>query len=280
MWEENTYVSDDNEEKVLYTTTSEPLMPVRLYYQVHNAPLLVKALKKLKCVEFDEKDNNFALAYYKEAKNLNLEVYYQDVPAGLYPITLAEGYIKQGKTLHLDLKSLRRAVQVIDFLAKHIPTTLAEIIHFAHSNKLTVCNSRQTLQKIMALDYDEFFEDSRIHNIIRIGDVDDMALEFARHENPKIIDQRWGAMEAKIREQELANYPDVEKFSVSYDRKEHDTLIKMLTLKAMVKEMIAHEHYNGNVGYASIDTMKQIFSLALDSPDCDIDKEDEQTVVS
>jgi hypothetical protein len=34
----------------IYTTTEEPFMPVRLYYKVHNEYLLIKALKKLKCV--------------------------------------------------------------------------------------------------------------------------------------------------------------------------------------------------------------------------------------
>ena len=110
--------NDDNnsDEKVIYTTTNEPFMPVRLYYTIHNEYLLIKALRKLKCIEFED-NKNFILSYFKEAKNLDLEVHYQDVPEDLYPVILAEGHVKQGEILHLDTKSLRRAVLVMDFLA-------------------------------------------------------------------------------------------------------------------------------------------------------------------
>lgn len=101
--------SQDNKKKIVYTTTREAFMPVRLYYKIHNQHLLIKALRKPKCVVFDD-EKRFILAYYKEDKNLPLTVHYQDVPEGLYPITLAEGYIKQNSIMHLDIRSLRRAV--------------------------------------------------------------------------------------------------------------------------------------------------------------------------
>ncbi|MGX6960263.1 MAG: hypothetical protein ACIPMY_03290 [Rickettsia endosymbiont of Pentastiridius leporinus] len=83
---------NDNSYTVIHTTTNEPMMPVRLYYKVHNEDLLVRALKKLKCIGFENK-KNFVLLYYKEAKNLDLEVYYQDVPEEFYPVILATGCI-------------------------------------------------------------------------------------------------------------------------------------------------------------------------------------------
>lgn len=118
------FVNDN--EAIVYTFTNEPVMPVRLYYRINNEELLIRSLKKLKCVWF-ESNRNFLLFYYKEAKNMDLEVYYQDVPERVYPLVLASGYIKQGSILHLDLDSLQRAVCVIDFLGKRIPPTIMEI---------------------------------------------------------------------------------------------------------------------------------------------------------
>ena len=76
------------EPKLIMTTTEELLMPVRLYYTIHNKKSLIKALRKLKCVLFSEKDDNhFIISYHKEAKKFNLAVPYQEVPKELYPIT-------------------------------------------------------------------------------------------------------------------------------------------------------------------------------------------------
>lgn len=48
---------NDNNYTVIYTTTNEPVMPVRLYYKIHNEDLLIRSLKKLKCIGFESKKN-------------------------------------------------------------------------------------------------------------------------------------------------------------------------------------------------------------------------------
>ena len=44
---------NDVQETIVYTTTGELFMSVRLYYKIHNQCLLIKTLNKLKCVEFE-----------------------------------------------------------------------------------------------------------------------------------------------------------------------------------------------------------------------------------
>ena len=62
-----TYIDDSkSDKKVIYTTTNEPFMPVRLYYTIHNEYLLIKALRRLKCIEFAN-NKHFILSYFKEA---------------------------------------------------------------------------------------------------------------------------------------------------------------------------------------------------------------------
>ena len=83
-----------NEGRLVKTSTGELFIPVRLYYRIHNKALLVKAINKLKCAEFAEWDKYFIVSYYKEAKKLDLDVVYQEAPPELYPVRLADCYIK------------------------------------------------------------------------------------------------------------------------------------------------------------------------------------------
>jgi len=59
---------------LITTSTGELCLPVRVYYKIHNTRLLRKALRKLKCIQFTEEDDNwFTIFYCKEAKKLNLD---------------------------------------------------------------------------------------------------------------------------------------------------------------------------------------------------------------
>lgn len=249
------------DKKVLYTTTNEPFMPVRLYYKIHNEYLLIKTLRKLKCIEF-ENNKHFILSYFKEAKNLDLAVHYQEVPEDLYPVIIAEGHIKQGEILHLDTKSLRRAVLVIDFLAKYVPPTIAEITHFANSNKLTASISEKDLEAIVAENYDKVFaedviQDIELYNIENMGNIE-VSSKHDDYENMDKLDKDVDDLREKIREEELKNYHNIERIKINYTRKEHADLINLLTFRSYTKEMVAMEHYKGNINYCSIDAIDQI----------------------
>lgn len=263
-----------NKKSVVYTTTGEAFMPVRLYYKIYNQHLLIKALRKLKCVVFDD-DKRFILAYYKEAKNLPLAVHYQDVPEGLYPITLAEGYIKQNSIMHLDIRSLRRAVYIIDFLVKYIPPTIVKITYFANFNKLILANNNQELQEIMTLDYDQFFTESMIKDIDNKIKIEEMKDVVSQDQNETLDNskEKWNLLTSYIQEQELDNYPEVERIAVDYDRKSHDDLIKWLTFRAFMKEVIAIERNKGNINYTSIDAIKHLLTQSDINLEDDYDEE-------
>jgi hypothetical protein len=157
------------EPKLIMTTTEELLMPVRLYYTIHNKKSLIKALRKLKCVLFSKEDeNHFIISYHKEAKKFNLAVPYQEVPKELYPITLAEGYIVGNCKLHIDARSLRRGVELVDFLVKFIiPSSIIEITDMANYNKVTVARDEDEYYQWFNVNYSELFDNVRItdHNV-------------------------------------------------------------------------------------------------------------------
>lgn len=252
---------NDNSYTVIHTTTNEPMMPVRLYYKVHNEDLLVRALKKLKCIGFENK-KNFVLLYYKEAKNLDLEVYYQDVPEEFYPVILATGCIKQGSILHLDLKSLQRAVCIIDFLGKHIPQTIMEITSFAHSNKFTVIQNRQEIQALLDQNFDHIFLDSKIHNVNHVINLNDEVgtRRLSSSSDQAMVNESLEMFMPYV-EEDIANYPEFERISIHYNRQKHDNLIVWLSIRAVIKELVATAHYEGNNNYSSKDALNELFIM-------------------
>ncbi len=174
------------EPKLIMTTTEELLMPVRLYYTIHNKKSFIKALRKLKCVLFSAKDDNhFIISYHKEAKKFNLAVPYQEVPKELYPITLAEGYIVGNSKLHIDTRSLRRGVGLVDFLVKFItPSNVIEITAMANYNKATVARDEDEYYQWFNVNYSELFDNVRItdHNVELLNPIQKL-LEFHEDSN-------------------------------------------------------------------------------------------------
>lgn len=251
----------NNNYTVIYTTTNEPMMPVRLYYKIHNEDLLVRALKKLKCIGFENK-RNFVLLYYKEAKHLDLEVYYQDVPEECYPVILATGCIKQGSILHLDLKSLQRAVCIIDFLGKHIPQTIMEITSFAHSNKFTVIHNRQEIQALLDQNFDHMFLNNKIHNVNHVINLnDEVGTRRLSSSSDQAMENESLEMFMPYIEEDIANYPAFERISIHYNRQKHDNLIVWLSIRAVIKELVARAHYEGNNNYFSKDALNELFIM-------------------
>ena len=263
-------LNNDIRNTIVCTTTGELLMPVRLYYKIHNKHLLIKILSKLKSVEFEQGGKSFIISYYKEAKNLGLEVHYQEVPAELYPITLAQGYIKQGSILHIDLKSLKRATGVIDFLHKAIPSSIIEITGLASVNKLTTITD-QSLEDVMEQDYNKLFDENTISHVDSF-DPSDMK-EVYEDEQTYNTEEKWSRFESYIKTRELEAYPEVEKISIDYSRKNHEYLITRLTVRSVIKEAMAMEHHNGNKNYSSMDVIKELVTMLTNNMRQDLSDE-------
>lgn len=247
---------------LITTSTGELCLPVRVYYKIHNTRLLRKALRKLKCIQFTEEDDNwFTIFYCKEAKKLNLASHYQSVPKEFYPVPVANCNIKTDSTLYVDTNSLRRAVVLIDFLVKNIPCNLIEIIAFANMNKASTIKEGDEFKGFSSEDYNNVFdnlvcnEDRELYDkIIALG-----LFGYITREQEVNFKSKVPELFASIVEQEEGeNYPDAEKMSIKYNRAGHHQLMNMLTLRATMKENIAHAHFEGNKNYTSLDAMLEI----------------------
>jgi hypothetical protein len=252
-------------EKLLATTTSELFMPVRLYYKIYNKASLVKSIKKLRCAEFAENTKNyFIISYYKEAKKINLEVAYQDVPQDLYPVNLANCYIT-GSTLCIDVKSLRRGVEIINFFSEHIhPFNSIEITAFAHSNKAISCKNQEELKAQFDIDYGELFDnltDNADDELTKSEKGLKTQLSINKSDAKGSQDNSIDTILSSLNDQEKENYPSAEKIRIQYKKSNHQELINMLTFRSVIKEKVAIMRYNGYKNYTPLDAIQELMDF-------------------
>src|SRR6266478_3711562 len=108
------------DEPILATITGEYFQPVRLHYQVFDHEGLLRAFKKLRCVEEDRTQPRRVWLYDHEAKELRFERSYAEFPAHLRTIALGSFYPRGQGLLPLDLRSCERPLLAIAFFDKHI----------------------------------------------------------------------------------------------------------------------------------------------------------------
>ncbi len=124
---------EEGETALMQTATGEFLMPVRLYFKFFKRKNLLKALNRLRCLEWDN-DDHFIIGYWEETRHFPLSVAYDDIPEDIFPILLAKGHIRN-VDLHIDLWSFRRAAEMTKFLYKHIGSKFLYITHMATYNR-------------------------------------------------------------------------------------------------------------------------------------------------
>jgi hypothetical protein len=248
------------EQKLIMTSTEESFMPVRLYYKLHNKKSFIKALRKLKCVLFsDEDDNHFIISYHKEAKKIDLAVPYQEVPKELYPITLADGYIVGNAELRIDIKSLRRAVGLVDFLVKFIPFNIIEITAMANYNKVISVRSEAEYYQWFNVNYDELFNNiSTTDYNAELSNIGQKIQDFYESSDEEIKEKQREEFDKKVlslKQQEIDYYPDAEKIALHYNRSSHVEMINMLRFRAIIKEVVARKRYDGDQHFTSFDAI-------------------------
>ena len=147
------------ETALMQTATGEFLMPVRLYFKFFKRKNLLKALNRLRCLEWDN-DDHFIIGYWEETRHFPLSVAYDDIPEDIFPILLAKGHIRNAD-LHIDLWSFRRAAEMTKFLYKHIGSKFLYITHMATYNRY-IDASKETITGLLNMDFDDLFSDDKI----------------------------------------------------------------------------------------------------------------------
>src|SRR5437588_127271 len=122
---------------VLATMTGENFQPVRLHYRVFDHAGLLRALKRLRCVDEDPPRQRWVWLYDHEARGLQFRrCSYAQIPKHLHPIVIGSLFVRRNDELLLDLRSCERALLAIPFFDKYLPRKVAKVTEAEVVNKL------------------------------------------------------------------------------------------------------------------------------------------------
>jgi hypothetical protein len=248
--------------KIVTTVTDEIYLPTRVYYKIHNNSSLRKALRKLKCVHFSEEDTNcFTIFYYKEAKNLDLAIHYQNIEKEFYPIYIANCSITSNAVLRVDTESTRRAVEIMKLLVKNIPYNLMESIFFAHMNKAFLVKEGEDFDEFSPQDYDNAFDDLVCDDDSKLLN---MLLEFDP-DHGFALEQKNKGLKAigSFTKQEKVRHLDAEKISIKCSRADYHHVLNMLAFRAVINENVVYKHFEGHKDYTFSDAIQEINNRTL-----------------
>jgi hypothetical protein len=241
---------DYKKEPVIMTTTKEPLMPIRLYYDVFDKEGLLRKLDQLECVQFVPEEDQFSINYEKEARSIPLSVPYNQVPKEFYPVLLAFGHFVDDSHLQLDLRSFDRAVAIIEFIDQWIDRSQARITHIASYNQILTGDK---FKDLTILDLAELFEDANmvIHDPEATLDALEEALDQEEDEEEK---QKIAFRH--LEETAQKDFPLIEKYPIYY----YEEGVHSVKITLMLRSIVAMEHWRGNTSCKPIDILQGIFS--------------------
>lgn len=141
----------------LYTSTGELFQLVRVYYQVFNQATVLGVFKKLRCIDFDGTQNRWVWLFEHEAKKLQLGKPHSQLPKEIRPVVIGSFTFRGEDQMRLDVRSLERATQAIEFFDKRINRRAAKVTNLRIVNKLFE-STREKVQQMIQQSPDSFFD--------------------------------------------------------------------------------------------------------------------------
>ena len=233
-------------EKALWTTqTGEFYQPVRLRYEIKDETKLRAAFSKLRCIDFDPFKNRWVWLFDYEARTIQLKKSYSSLPASGGPIIIGSFFIRSGNELHLEVRSIERAIAAILFFDKHLGRKIAEIKYLEIVNRL--------------FDGPGPVPDS----LSGYFDALDEAAQVDPNELVKQIKARQDQTDDPNLKQEIASIfidelsrrpePEVERLPVRF----YEEGIKPIEMSLRLRQIVATQHWQGNPNYTMMDVIRE-----------------------
>lgn len=246
------FVHKKSPDNLLVTTmTRELFQPMRLYYRVHNRKKLATQLKKLRCVDYYEESDEWAIFYTDEAANIQLGLPPEKVPPEAQPLIIARLHMPDEHSMVIDVRSIERASKILEFIYHQIPRKIAEVTHAAIYNQLITADSPEGA---MLVDFTEIFDKQDITLIDpekTIAEMEEIAALYEDKREALIV------VTEKTLENSRKPLPKVEKFPV-YLYDEVDELYHFETM-CQIRQVIAMQHFNGNTDFTFYDIAQKMF---------------------
>jgi hypothetical protein len=230
---------------ILATMTGEFFQPVRLHYQVFDHDGLLRAFKKLRCVQHDPTQQRWVWLYDHEAKALRFQRSYAEFPKDLHPIVIGSFFLRTKDKLLLDLRSCERAILAIPFFAKHLPLRVAKVTESEIVNKLFSATENPQLKP------DDLFDrpGSSVRDPAAV-----MQKIIDRASQVRDPRKRFAIAQEELDSQARQLTPDIERFPVHY----HEDGIGGFEAALRMRQIVAREHWLGNTRYTLLDAIKTI----------------------
>jgi len=212
--------SDKAQRQLLATVTGEICQPVRIYYYVRDKNAVNKKFRGLQCMQSDPVARRWVWLFDGEAKDLEFEKQYRDIPKKLRPIVIGSFYFRPPSEMYLDVRSIERAIHALPFFDRHLGRRVAEATEFSIVNRLLSAAESQ-------IGFDRFFKDE-----VRL---DFEALLDQVKDDPVATLQ---LLQDEITKPE----PEVVRIPLSF----YSDGIDFFRTALRIRQSIAIEHWNGN----------------------------------
>ena len=236
---------------LLQTLTQEWVQPMRLYYSVHKNNRLLSELSRLRCLDaVDYSRFTWKMRYADEAAHMALQVPVKNL-SDQSTLVIATLTVKDPHTLLIDVRSIERATQLIEFIDAHISRNIIQITHAAIYNKIMKAKPSE-LEQVQKVDFDKLFDEKYLVLI----DHEKTKAEFeSLATRYKDKTERLAALFQKLDEDAKAPLPELEKMPVHY----YEDGIDSFNLTCRIRQMIALEHAGGNHSFSLYDATQRLF---------------------
>jgi hypothetical protein len=233
------------EETLLATVTGEHFQPVRLHYQILDQAGLLRAFKKLRCIDLDPGRERWVWLYDYEAKKLQFKKSFAQLPKQLRPIVIGSFFRRDKDRLLLDLRSCERAVLAIPFFDKHIPRSVARVTEAEVVNRLfsAVGNEQLTPDRLFDSQPSTVRDpDAEVRRLLDlVADIEDPQEKF------RVVTED---MNARAKEP----VPEIERLPIHF----YQDGIHGFQLGLRLRQIVALQHWLGNPGYMLFDALREV----------------------
>jgi hypothetical protein len=233
------------EEPILATVTGEYFQPVRLHYQVFDQESLLRAFRKLRCLDHDPPRQRWVWLYDHEARKLAFKKSYAQLPNHLRPVVIGSFFLPAKDRLLLDLRSCERAVLAIPFFDRHLPRKVARVTEAEVVNKLFSATGN------MALTPDSIFDQQRSTRLDPDAAMQRIAGLVAHVQDPQ---ERLRLALEEMQSGAKQPLPEIERFPVHY----YEEGIQGFENVLKMRQIVALQHWLGHTEYSLFDAIQAI----------------------
>jgi hypothetical protein len=231
------------DKQLLTTLTGEHFQPVRLHYRVLNLQGLLRGFNNLRCLDHDPSKQRWVWLYEHEARKLEFQQSYAQIPKQLRPIVIGSFYLGDHDRLLLALRSCERALAAISFFDKHIPRSAARVTEAEIVNRLIAVDEMgdPTPESIFDQQSSTFTDpDAEVRRI--------KELVAPIHEPEEKLRVALEDMQTRSKRP----LPPTERFPIYYYNEGLDSFFAALKMR----QIVALQHWLGNTEYSLHDVIQ------------------------